>query len=160
MNLLGHRLRNPKSATCFWGTFLVFPKCFPLILWTQWLGKIIKRVKTCNLLCWRPGCYHSTSTKQVRGRIFKLTTIHAWVIYQISPNHSVWRARHSEWSENSFIMDVYENIFLKFSQNFVSKARLKNSIIDNHYILDQSEWRALDTRCDFTVNQKIVLIHT
>ena len=30
-------------------------------------------------------------------------------------------------------MAVYENIFLKFSQNFLSKARLKHFLIGNHY---------------------------
>ena len=40
--------------------------------------------------------------------------------------HGGGRVRHSDCYENSFIMVVYENIFLKFSQNFLSKARLKN----------------------------------
>ena len=30
-------------------------------------------------------------------------------------------------------MVVYEKIFLKFSQNFLSKARLKKILIDNNY---------------------------
>ena len=41
-----------------------------------------KRARTCNLLCKRPGCYHSTSETHVRGRIFKLSPINASVIYQ------------------------------------------------------------------------------
>ena len=31
----------------------------------------------------RPGCFHSASKTQVIDRIFKLTSIHASVIYQI-----------------------------------------------------------------------------
>ena len=47
-------------------------------------------------------------------------------------SHGVWRARHSDWSPNSFIMVVNEKF--KLSQNFLSKGRLeKNSLIDNHY---------------------------
>ena len=42
-----------------------------------------KRVGTNDLLCLRPGCYHSTSKTHVRDRIFKSTLIHASVIYQI-----------------------------------------------------------------------------
>ena len=42
-----------------------------------------KRARTCCLLCKRPGCYHSTSKTHVRDRIFKLSPIHASVIYQI-----------------------------------------------------------------------------
>ena len=42
-----------------------------------------KRVRTRHLLCERPGSYRSASKTQVRDRIFKLTPIHASVIYQI-----------------------------------------------------------------------------
>ena len=48
--------------------------------------------------------------------------------------------------ENSFIMAVYENFFLKFRQNFLSKGRLKNFFSRATIIklfLYQSEWRAL-----------------
>ena len=53
--------------------------------------------------------------------------------------HGRARAHNSDWYKNSFIMVVYENIFLKLSQNFLSKARLKKFsrlkkiLIDNHY---------------------------
>ena len=40
-----------------------------------------KRVQTCSLLCKRSGCYHSTSKTQVRDKIFKLSPIHASLIY-------------------------------------------------------------------------------
>ena len=43
---------------------------------------VIKRVQTCSLSCWRPKCCLSTKT-QMRDRNFKLTPIHASVIYQI-----------------------------------------------------------------------------
>ena len=42
-----------------------------------------KRTQTCHLLCKRPGCYHSASKIHVRDRIFKLSPIHASLIYQI-----------------------------------------------------------------------------
>ena len=60
----------------------VFPKCFH---WIQW-QKILyfkKTILTCYLLCKRPRCYLSTSKTQVAEIIFKLSPIHASVIYQI-----------------------------------------------------------------------------
>ena len=39
--------------------------------------------------------------------------------------HGGGRARHSDLSENSFITVIYEKMFFKFGQNFLSKARLK-----------------------------------
>ena len=51
----------------------------------------------------------------------------------VALTHGVGRARHSDWSENNFIMFVYEKIFLKFGQNFLSNQRLKKFLIDNHY---------------------------
>ena len=49
----------------------------------------VKRLKMSpsHLLCKRPGCYHSTSETHVRDRIFKLSPIHASVIYQIPRIH-------------------------------------------------------------------------
>ena len=44
---------------------------------------------------------------------------------EILHKHPVLRALISDWLENSFIMAVFEKIFLKFSQNFLSKASLK-----------------------------------
>ena len=41
-----------------------------------------KGIQTCHLLCKRLGCYHSTSKTRLRDRIFKLSPIHASVIYQ------------------------------------------------------------------------------
>ena len=46
----------------------------------------IKRVRTCHLFCKSPVCYHSASKTHVRNRFFKLSPIHASVIYQISLN--------------------------------------------------------------------------
>ena len=40
-----------------------------------------KRARTCHLLCERPGCYHSVSKTHVRDTIFKLSPIHALVIF-------------------------------------------------------------------------------
>ena len=63
-------------------THLSFPWMFSLNSVTKIF--VIKRVRTCHLLCKRRGCYHSTSKTHVRDRIFKLNLIHASVIYQIS----------------------------------------------------------------------------
>ena len=43
-----------------------------------------KIIGTCHLLCKRPRCYHSTSKTKVAERIFKLSPVHALVIYLIS----------------------------------------------------------------------------
>ena len=44
------------------------------------------KVRTCRLLCQRQGCSHSANKTHVRDRIFKLSPIHASVIYQIPRN--------------------------------------------------------------------------
>ena len=44
---------------------------------------VIKRVRTCYLLCKTPGYYHSTSKTHMSDQIFKLSPIRASVIYQI-----------------------------------------------------------------------------
>ena len=63
----------------------VFPKCFTEF--AEFRDKNIchysKRARTCHFLCERPGCCHSASETCVRDRIFKLSPIHASVIYQI-----------------------------------------------------------------------------
>ena len=42
-----------------------------------------KIIRISYLMCKRPRCYHSASKTQVAERIFKLTPVHATVIYQI-----------------------------------------------------------------------------
>ena len=60
----------------------VFPKCFHWTLRIQWLKiMVIKRIRTCHLLCYRPRCYHSTNMTQVTDMIFNSTLVHASVIY-------------------------------------------------------------------------------
>ena len=66
----------------------VFPKCFHYIRWIQWQKCVSLHSKGSNLpsshlLGKRPKCYHSTNKTHVRDRIFKLSPIHASVIYQI-----------------------------------------------------------------------------
>ena len=63
----------------------IFPKGFHWIQRIRWqnICHYSKRAQTCHLLCKRPGCYHSVSKTHVRERIFKLSPIHALVIYQI-----------------------------------------------------------------------------
>ena len=78
---------------CIW----VFPKCFP---WKNIL--VIKSFRTCHLLCMRLRCYHSASKTQVSERIFKLSPIHASVIYQIPWIH--WISDPSK--ENSIVSNT------------------------------------------------------
>ena len=64
----------------------VFPKCFSL----NSLNSVTKNydikkdsnLPHSHLLCKRPACYHSASKTHVRDWIFKLSPIHASVIYQ------------------------------------------------------------------------------
>ena len=51
--------------------------CSPIKIW------VIKKVRTCHLLCKRPGYYHIASKTHATDRIFKLSPIYASVIYQI-----------------------------------------------------------------------------
>ena len=54
-----------------------------------------------------------------------------YAVHENRLQYGVGRAHHSDCSENSFIIAVYEKIF---SQNFLSKKRKKNNfLIDNHY---------------------------
>ena len=75
----------------FWqvpnGVIRVFPKYFTEF--AEFRDKNIslyftKIIQTCHLLCKRPRYYYSASKTQVTERIFKLSPIHASVIYQIS----------------------------------------------------------------------------
>ena len=57
-------------------------------------------------------------------------------------------------------MVVCEKVFEKFRQNFLSKGRLKNFLIDNHYktIYGQSEGSALPAGC-IGIMQKLIAKH-
>ena len=74
----------------------------------------------------RPGCYHSTSKTQVRDRIFKLTLIHASVIYQIPWIH--WNHLISDpFRENSDEDELFMSLICKrISQweRWISLSRL------------------------------------
>ena len=66
--------------------------------------------------------------------------------------HPAGRAFTSDSSENSFVMTVYENFFLKFKSEFSVQATTKKHIlIDNHYTFklftDQSEVSTLSAVC-------------
>ena len=67
----------------------VFPKCFHAEFSDKNICHYSKRAQTCHLLCKRPGCYHSTSKTHLKGRIFKLSPIHA----------SVFKIRFPEFAE-------------------------------------------------------------
>ena len=62
-----------------------FPKYFHWIQRIQWykILNYINIIWTYHFLCKKPGCYHSNSRTQVAKRTFKLSPIHASVIYQI-----------------------------------------------------------------------------
>ena len=88
----------------------VLPKCFYWILWIQWQKIVFKKIfRTRQLLCKRPGCYHSASKTEVAERIFKLSPIHAsvpkfaevlftllhnhgWIQLSVLPLQFLWRS--------------------------------------------------------------------
>ena len=79
-------LKNTSGCVHIWMSCNgVFPECFTEF--AEFSEKNIchysKRARTCHLLCKRQGCYHSTNKTHVGDRIFKLSLIHASVIYQI-----------------------------------------------------------------------------
>ena len=57
----------------------------------------------------------SLAANQRLGRLKEFSIARGFCV-----KHGVWRARHSDWIRNSFVMVVYKNFFLKFSQNFLS----------------------------------------
>ena len=69
---------------------LKYNKCypvgfFPMYFFTEFSDKNtgITIAWTCDLLDKRQGCYHNAIKTHVRDMIFKLSPIHALVIYQI-----------------------------------------------------------------------------
>ena len=50
---------------------------------TKMIVFTVKRARTCHLFRKCPGCCHSVSKTHVRDRIYRLSQIHASVIYQI-----------------------------------------------------------------------------
>ena len=82
-----------------------------------------------HLLCEKPECYHSTSKTHVRDRIFKLSSIHASVIYQIpwirwiQWNPVVLRENKDD-EQNSYIL-----VFVfYYQQNFLLTTSDPNSL--------------------------------
>ena len=71
---------------CMFTVIWVFRKYFTefaRILHKIYILYFQKIIQTCHLLCKRPRCYHSASKTQVAERIFKLSPVHALVIYLI-----------------------------------------------------------------------------
>ena len=95
----------------------VFPKCFTEF--SKFSDKNIchysKRAQTCHFLCKRPGCYHSTSKRQVADTIFKLTPIHVSVIY-----HIPW-IRWIHWISDLFTSRKNSNTLTILSVQLMSK---------------------------------------
>ena len=79
--------RQPCLRECLFPYIItnsgIFLKCFSLN--STKLGDkkiyVIKRTRTCHLLCKRPACNHSTRKTHIRDRIFKLSPIHISGIY-------------------------------------------------------------------------------
>ena len=75
-----------------------FLKCFHWLCWIQWQKMLSfkKIIRSSHLPCKRSRCYHSANKTHVAERIFKLSPIHAWVIYQIP------RIRWIHWISDPF----------------------------------------------------------
>ena len=92
----------------------VFPTCFHWICWIEWQKVLYfeKTVRTCHLLCMRPGCHRRASKTQVRDGIFKLSPIHASVMYQIPWIH--WNHLISDpFRENSDEDELFMSLICK-----------------------------------------------
>ena len=93
-------LRYNFNRHWFFNLFIFSPEpnCFIAAEIVMWRSPSVRnpfsRTRTCHLLCKRPGCHHSTSKTHVRDRIFKLSPIHASVIYQI---HWIPRIHWIQW---------------------------------------------------------------
>ena len=64
-------------------------------------------IQTCQLLCKRPKCYNIASKTQVTEGIFKLSPIHALLIYQIHRIHWI----SDSFRENSNVSVLNKSIF-------------------------------------------------
>ena len=58
--------------------------------------------------------------------------------------HPVGRTLTTDWSANSFIMAVYENIFFKVKSAFSVQSTTKKIPIDNHY---KTPYRPVRSEC-------------
>ena len=87
--------------------------------WIQWQKNChyTKSAWTCHLLCKRPGCYHSTSKTHVRDRNFKMSSIHASVIYLIP------RIRRIHWI--SILFREKSTITLLWIRNAIKNYQLR-----------------------------------
>ena len=71
--------------------------------------------------------------KSIRFRMYQNNIISFWHICTHA-SRTPHRKSTDVWLEvSSFVMVVYDKIIWKFSQSFLSKARLKKFLIDNHY---------------------------
>ena len=75
--------------------------------------------------------------------------------------HPTGRALSSDRSANSFIMVVYKIFFLKFSQNFLSKYRLKSECSSCRVLLDAKTERKVDGVINNLLQKgKMQILHT
>ena len=65
--------------------------------------------------------------------VSKRYQIHNISEYYNHPHTLAGRVVTSDWFVKSFIIVVYDTIFLKFNQNFLSESRLKIVLKDNNY---------------------------
>ena len=92
----------------------------PLDLFLNVFTEFSKRVRTYHLLCKRPGWYDTASKTHVTDGIFKLTPIHASVIYLIlwiRWNHRI----QSNWSSSSFRKNSIDTSVLDYWWRLPSK---------------------------------------
>ena len=82
-----------------------------------------KTAWTCHLLCKRPGCHHSASKTHVRDKVFKLTPIHASVIYQI---------RWIQWIPLPFMKNSIVSVTVSLASLFLDTLLLLNLKCNAH----------------------------
>ena len=109
-------LWNTVTVIGFRGKILDFDRCIFLVMYIIWqlnsVTKIChysKRARTCHLLCNRPEYYHNTSKTHVRDRIFRLSPIHASMIFRF-PEFPEFSESSSPFRENSIDNPMVKDI--------------------------------------------------
>ena len=93
----------------------------------------------CHLLCKKLRCYHSASKTRVAERIFKLSPIHASVIYHIVWIR--WIHRISDYEELQYRCENVQsthNVRIRNDTKWFCKWQLSHTTITNNHMLDTS----------------------
>ena len=103
---------------------------------------VIKRAQTCRFLHGRRGCCHGTDKTHVRDRIFKLSPIHASVIYQIPWNQWI------QWIQWKFCSIKEKLHYYYFTASYrilsIKRSKLLNSVtlfIKGQTVQGDGKWR-------------------